>query len=139
MEPDEQKKSEWTLTLPPLPNTPVFGTEKFEGPDAAELREREFKSYAYSRQIFHDILDRIKDANVDGPVAAEELRAYAMRQLIALTGNPDPKVALQAVKLLGQVKNIAIFEEKSAARSSAALSDAELQARVREAMRKVQK
>lgn len=119
---------------PPLPGiVDGTGASGFVDDPAQDLGAREQRTYAWQRTTFNDFIDRIRNADVEGPIAASQIREYAMRMLIGYTGHPDPKVAIKALEMLGKVKNIGLFEEK---RSGAEASSSDVGA-VREELSRV--
>jgi len=101
-------------TPPPLDLTkPAFGDLRPGENTPVPLAEREQGAFQWTRENYLDFIDRIRNVELDGPVAVEKLRDYIMRQLVALSGHPDPKVAIKALEMLGKVKNVGLFEEKS--------------------------
>lgn len=93
------------------PKTLFMGTAATSNSDAhTALTERESRSYQWSREVFHDFVDQVRAAELDSPMHVDELRNYIMKQLVAKTGDPDGRIALKALEMLGKVKNVDIFE-----------------------------
>lgn len=62
--------------------------------------------------------------------AAVRLRAYTTNKLLDLTENPDPKVRIKALELLGKIKDVGLFSEKLEI-THKAKSDEEIEAEIR--------
>jgi len=62
---------------------------------------------------------------------AKELRGYAVSQILEETKNPDAKVRLRALEMLGKVTEVALFTERVEVKKTD-LSDSELDARIKE-------
>lgn len=93
---------------------PAFGDVRVPGEESSPLAEREQGAYRWTRENYLNFIDKVRSVDLDGPIAVSELREYIMRQLVALSGHPDPKTAIKALELLGKVKNVNLFEEKRA-------------------------
>lgn len=63
---------------------------------------------------------------------AQQLRGYAVAQIVQETQNPDPKIRLQALKMLGTVTEIGLFTEKVEVTRRAETVPEDLKERVRE-------
>lgn len=62
---------------------------------------------------------------------AKELRGYAVSQILEETKNPDAKIRLKALDMLGRVTEVALFTERVEVKK-ADLSDAEIEAKIKE-------
>jgi hypothetical protein len=62
---------------------------------------------------------------------AVRLRAYTTNKLIEESENPDPKVRIKALELLGKVKDVGLFTEKVEI-THKTKSDDELEAEIRQ-------
>lgn len=69
---------------------------------------------------------------------AQEIRGYAVAQLLEETKHPTASVRLKALALLGKVTEVGLFTEKIEVKK-AELSDAELEARIKEKLSKMAK
>ena len=69
---------------------------------------------------------------------AQEIRGYAVAQLLEETKHPTASVRLKALALLGKVTEVGLFTEKIEVKK-AELSDAELEARIKEKLNKMAK
>ena len=66
---------------------------------------------------------------------AEELRSMAVAKIVKETDHPDARIRLKALDMLGKVTEVALFTERVEVKK-AELSDAELEARIREKLGK---
>lgn len=66
---------------------------------------------------------------------AEELRSMAVSKIVKETDHPDARIRLKALDMLGKVTEVALFTERVEVKK-AELSDAELEARIREKLGK---
>lgn len=62
---------------------------------------------------------------------AKELRGYAVAKILEETHNPDARIRLKALEMLGKVTEVALFTERVEIKA-AALTDDELDAKLRE-------
>lgn len=69
---------------------------------------------------------------------AQELRGYAVSQLLEETKHPDAKIRLKALELLGKVTEVALFTERVEVKKTD-LSDQELDARIKEKLERMAK
>lgn len=69
---------------------------------------------------------------------AKELRGYAVAKLVEETANPSASIRLKALALLGKVTEVGLFTEKIEVKKND-LSDAELEARIKEKLGKMAK
>jgi HEAT repeat protein len=69
---------------------------------------------------------------------AQEIRGYAMAQLLEETKNPSASIRLKALALLGKVTEVGLFTEKIEVKKSE-MTDAELEARIKEKLGKMAK
>jgi hypothetical protein len=69
---------------------------------------------------------------------AKEIRGYAVAQLLEETKHPTASVRLKALALLGKVTEIGLFTDKIEIKKTE-LSDAELEARIKEKLGKFAK
>lgn len=69
---------------------------------------------------------------------AKEIRGYAVAQLLEETKHPTASVRLKALALLGKVTEVGLFTEKIEVKKTE-LSDAELEARIKEKLNKFAK
>ena len=67
---------------------------------------------------------------------AQELRGYAVSQLLEETKHPDAKIRLKALELLGKVTEVALFTERVEVKKTD-LSDAELDQRIKEKLERM--
>lgn len=61
---------------------------------------------------------------------AKELRGYAVAQILEETKNPDAKIRLRALDMLGKVTEVALFTERVEV-TKAKMSDIELEAQIK--------
>lgn len=69
---------------------------------------------------------------------AKELRGYAVAKILEETNHPTASVRLKALALLGKVTEVGLFTEKIEVKKTD-LSDAELEARIKEKLSKMAK
>jgi hypothetical protein len=62
---------------------------------------------------------------------ARELRGYAVSQILEETKNPDARLRLRALELLGRVTEVALFTDRVEVKKTA-VNDAELDAKIKE-------
>ena len=62
---------------------------------------------------------------------AKELRGYAVAQILEETKNPDAKIRLKALDMLGRVTEVALFTERVEVKKTD-LSDAEIEAKIKD-------
>lgn len=62
---------------------------------------------------------------------AKELRGYAVAQILEETKNPDARIRLKALDMLGRVTEVALFTERVEVKNTS-LSDEDIDARIRE-------
>ena len=88
-------------------------------------------AYKYSRPAVKR-LDRVL-AELDEEIVnvAVRLRAYTTNKLIEESENPDPKVRIKALELLGKVKDVGLFTEKIEI-THKTKTDEELEAEIRQ-------
>lgn len=67
---------------------------------------------------------------------AQEIRGYCVAKLVEEVENPDPRIRLQAIKLLGTVTEVALFTERKHVQHDIHLSEAELDAEINARMEK---
>jgi hypothetical protein len=67
---------------------------------------------------------------------AQELRGYAVSQLLEETKHPDAKIRLKALELLGKVTEVALFTERVEVKKTE-LSDTELEQRIKDKLAKM--
>lgn len=67
---------------------------------------------------------------------AQELRGYAVSQLLEETKHPDAKIRLKALELLGKVTEVALFTERMEVKKTE-LSDSELEQRIKDKLAKM--
>lgn len=67
---------------------------------------------------------------------AQELRGYAVSQLLEETKHPDAKIRLKALELLGKVTEVALFTERVEVKKTE-LSDHELEQRIKDKLAKM--
>lgn len=67
---------------------------------------------------------------------ANELRGYAVSQLLEETKHPDAKIRLKALELLGKVTEVALFTERVEVKKTE-LSDNELEQRIKDKLAKM--
>lgn len=66
---------------------------------------------------------------------AKNIRGYAVAKILEETKNPDPKIRMRALDMLGKVTEVALFTERVAIRKEEP-SDAELDDRIRARLEK---
>ena len=66
---------------------------------------------------------------------AEELRSMAVAKIVKETDHPDARIRLKALDMLGKVTEVALFTERVEVKK-AEMSDAELEARIKEKLGK---
>lgn len=69
---------------------------------------------------------------------AKEIRGYAVAQIIEETKNPDAKVRLRALEMLGKVTEVALFTERVEVKK-VELSDQELDQKIKDRLNKFSK
>jgi len=69
---------------------------------------------------------------------AQEIRGYAVAQLLEETKHPTASVRLKALALLGKVTEVGLFTEKIEVKKTE-LSDVELETRIKEKLNKIAK
>jgi hypothetical protein len=62
---------------------------------------------------------------------ARELRGYAVSQILEETKNPDPRIRLRALEMLGRVTEVALFTDRVEVKKTS-VNDAELDAKIKE-------
>lgn len=62
---------------------------------------------------------------------AKELRGYAVSQILEETKNPDPRIRLRALELLGKVTEVALFTDRVEVKRTE-LKDDDLDAKIKE-------
>jgi hypothetical protein len=62
---------------------------------------------------------------------ARELRGYAVSQILEETKNPDPRIRLRALEMLGRVTEVALFTDRVEVKKTG-VNDAELDAKIKE-------
>ena len=62
---------------------------------------------------------------------AKELRGYAVAQIVEETKNPDARIRLKALDMLGRVTEVALFTERVEVKKTD-MSDAEIEARIKD-------
>lgn len=67
---------------------------------------------------------------------AQEIRGYAVAQLVEETKHPDAKIRLKALELLGKVTEVALFTERVEVKKNE-LSDKELEQRIKDKLAKM--
>lgn len=60
--------------------------------------------------VVHDILTKFSHSVVE---SATQIRYLVMNKLITETENPDPRIRIKALELLGKVSDVGLFTEKS--------------------------
>jgi hypothetical protein len=96
---------------------PAFGQDQQHRALAPTQEERESESFNWTRNNYHRIVKQIEaiESNqadgIEASLSAQDLRDYVLKQLIGLSGHPDPKVATNALKMLAQSKFVALFDE----------------------------
>lgn len=109
----------------------AFGTGGDENaPTASDLSRRENESFRWGREVYHDFVELVQNAPLDGSIAASQLREYIMRMLVAYSGHPDSKTAMKALELLGKVRNVGLFEDKARAAATNPADEAQVLARL---------
>jgi hypothetical protein len=137
----------------PFPNSTVDVDELFDGADTlSEIEKKAMhqtvldiadpkatpdtlhksltQAYKYSRPAvkrLDQVLAELDEEIVD---VAVRLRAYTTNKLIEESDNPDPKVRIKALELLGKVKDVGLFTEKVEI-THKSKSDEELEAEIR--------
>jgi len=66
---------------------------------------------------------------------AKELRGYAVSQILEETKNPDPRIRLRALELLGKVTEVALFTDRVEVKRTE-LKDGDLDAKIKEKLAK---
>lgn len=101
-------------------------------PPPTDLARRETQSFTWGREVYHDFVELVQNAPLDGQIAATQLREYIMRMLVAYSGHPDSKTAMKALELLGKVRNVGLFEDKARAGTTNPADAAQVMARLAE-------
>lgn len=95
---------------------PAFG--KAVQHASAPLTERETHSYEWTRSNYHNFVDHITEIEtgrahgLESALQSQDLRDYVLKQLIGLSGHPDPKIATKALDMLAKSKYVGLYEEK---------------------------
>jgi hypothetical protein len=66
---------------------------------------------------------------------AKELRGYAVAQILEETKNPDSRIRLKALDMLGRVTEVALFTDRIEIKKTE-MSDTELDQRIRDKLNK---
>lgn len=69
---------------------------------------------------------------------AQEIRGYAVAQLLEETKHPDAKIRLKALELLGKVTEVALFTERMEIKSTN-VTDDELDRKIKEKLEALEK
>lgn len=108
--------SDPTRTDPSILSKPAFGQALQH--TAAPLEERENTSYAWTRTNYHNFVEHIgsvetaRAEGLESSLGSQELRDYTLKQLIGLSGHPDPRIAIKALDMLAKSKFVALYDEK---------------------------
>lgn len=89
------------------------------------------QTYKYSRPAVKRLDDMLSKLDEEIVNAAVRLRAYTTNKLLEESDNPDPKVRIKALELLGKVKDVGLFAEKVEI-THKTKSDEELEAEIRQ-------
>jgi hypothetical protein len=82
------------------------------------MPEREVHSYEWTRANYHNFVDHITEIEtgrahgLESALQSQDLRDYVLKQLIGLSGHPDPKIATKALDMLARSKYVGLYEEK---------------------------
>lgn len=87
--------------------------------------------YKYSRPAVKRLDRVLSELDEEIVNVAIRLRAYTTNKLIEESENPDPKVRIKALELLGKVKDVGLFSEKIEI-THKTKSDEELEAEIRQ-------
>lgn len=87
--------------------------------------------YKYSRPAVKRLDRVLSELDEEIVNVALRLRAYTTNKLIEESENPDPKVRIKALELLGKVKDVGLFSEKIEI-THKTKSDEELEAEIRQ-------
>jgi hypothetical protein len=87
--------------------------------------------YKYSRPAVKRLDRVLSELDEEIVNVAMRLRAYTTNKLIEESENPDPKVRIKALELLGKVKDVGLFSEKIEI-THKTKSDEELEAEIRQ-------
>jgi hypothetical protein len=88
------------------------------------------QAYKYSRPAVKRLDRVLSELDEEIVNVAMRLRAYTTNKLIQESENPDPKVRIKALELLGKVKDVGLFSEKLEI-THKTKSDEELEAEIR--------
>lgn len=108
-----------TRTDPNLFSQPAFG-QATQHANSTDLAELESSSYAWTRNNYHKFVQHIeaieegRAMGLESNLDSQNLRDYVLKQLIGLSGHPDPKVATKALDMLAKSKYVGLYEEKRA-------------------------
>ena len=108
-----------TRTDPGLFSQPAFGQAQ-QHAISTDLETREHQSYQWTRNNYHTFIEHIEQVEasrangLESNLDAQALRDYVLKQLIGLSGHPDPKVATKALDMLANSKYVGLYEEKRA-------------------------
>lgn len=108
-----------TRTDPDIFSRPAFGQAAQHSP-TTDLAQLESESFTWTRNNYHKIIQHIasieagRAKGLESNLDAQDLRDYVLKQLIGLSGHPDPKVAAKALDMLAKSKYVGLYEEKRA-------------------------
>lgn len=108
-----------TRTDPDLFSRPAFGQAAQHAP-TTDLAQLENDSFTWTRNNYHKIIQHIaaieegRAKGLESNLDSQDLRDYVLKQLIGLSGHPDPKVATKALDMLAKSKYVGLYEEKRA-------------------------
>jgi len=138
----------------PYPNSTTDVDELFDAPDPlAEIERKAMNqavldladpkanintlnktlahAYKYSRPAVRRLDQVLSELDEEIVNVAVRLRAYTTNKLIEESENPDPKVRIKALELLGKVKDVGLFTEKIEI-THKTKTDEELEAEIRQ-------
>lgn len=138
----------------PFPNSTVDVDDLFDGTDPLAEIERKAvnqtlldiadpkattdtlhkaltQAYKYSRPAVKRLDSMLSELDEEIVNVAVRLRSYTTNKLIEESENPDPKVRIKALELLGKVKDVGLFTEKVEV-THKTKSDDELEAEIRQ-------
>lgn len=130
-----------TYPAQPAPDLtrPAFGQAVQHSP--LSMTEREAHSYEWTRTNYHRFVEHIENIEsartqgLESALSSQDLRDYVLKQLIGMSGHPDPKVSAKALDMLARSKYVGLYEEKRT-KASDEMSAAEVEEAIRRLLNK---
>lgn len=105
----------------PTPGTPDLTKPAFGQAmqhSALPIEERENASFNWTRNNYHSFVEHIEQVEhaqtegLEAGLAATALRDYTLKQIIGLSGHPDPRIAVKALDMLAKTKFVSLYDER---------------------------